>query len=262
MSHYDDYSRRYRNIAFERRGGVVQMRLHTNGGPLKWGSNEGSIHAQLSDSFHDLARDPDLRALILTGTGDVFCTALDPQGNPATITATSWARLMREGRELLLRVLDVEVPVIAAVNGPAHIHSELPVLADIVLAAETAEFADRVHFAYGVVPGDGVHVVWPLLLGPNRSRHFLLTGNAISAQEAQALGVVAEVRLTKNCRSAPGRSAPPSSRNPCWRCVTRDLRSHGAFVASSTTISIWDLRSKGSGCSRCVTDPSDGVTMP
>jgi enoyl-CoA hydratase/carnithine racemase len=193
MSHFDQYSGRYRNIAFERRGGVVQMRLHTNGGPLKWGSNEGSIHAQLSDSFHDLARDPDLRGLILTGTGDVFCTELDPQENPSTITATSWARLMREGRELLLRVLDVEIPVIAAVNGPVHIHSELPVLADIVLAADTAEFADRVHFAYGVVPGDGVHVVWPLLLGPNRSRHFLLTGNAISAAEAQALGVVAEV---------------------------------------------------------------------
>ena len=49
------------------------------------------------------------------------------------------------------------------------------------------------HFAYGVVPGDGVHVVWPMLLGPNRARHFLLTGRAIGAQEAQTLGVVAEV---------------------------------------------------------------------
>jgi enoyl-CoA hydratase/carnithine racemase len=193
MSHYDDYSGRYRNIAFERRGGVVQMRLHSNGGPLKWGSNEGSTHAQLSDAFRDLARDPELRALILTATGDVFCTELDPHENPSTITATNWARLMREGRDLLLRLFDVEVPVIAAINGPVHIHSELPVLADIVLAAETAEFADRVHFAYGVVPGDGVHVVWPLLLGPNRARYFLLTGHAISAREAQALGVVAEV---------------------------------------------------------------------
>jgi enoyl-CoA hydratase/carnithine racemase len=125
MSHYDDYSGRYRNIAFERRGGVVQMRLHTNGGPLQWGSNEGSSHAQLSDAFLDLARDPDLRALILTGTGETFCTNLHPQENPAAITATNWARLMREGRDLLLRLLDVEVPVIAAVNGPVHIHSEL-----------------------------------------------------------------------------------------------------------------------------------------
>jgi enoyl-CoA hydratase/carnithine racemase len=67
------------------------------------------------------------------------------------------------------------------------------VLADIVLASDTAEFADRAHFVHGVVPGDGVHVVWPLLLGPNRARHFLMTGNALSAREAQALGVVAEV---------------------------------------------------------------------
>jgi enoyl-CoA hydratase/carnithine racemase len=193
MSLYDEYCGKYRNIAFERRGGVVQMRLHWNGGALKWGSSEGSTHAQLSDAFHDLSRDPDLRALILIGTGDVFCTELNPDENPSTITATTWARLMREGRDLLLRLLDVEVPVIAAVNGPVHIHSELPVLADIVLAAETAEFADRVHFAYGVVPGDGVHVVWPMLLGPNRARHFLLTGRAIGAQEAQTLGVVAEV---------------------------------------------------------------------
>ena len=193
MSSYDDYCGKYRNIAFERRGGVVRMRLHTDGGSLTWGSSEGSTHAQLSDAFHDLACDPDLRALILTGTGDVFCTELNPRENPSTITATNWARLMREGRELLLRLLDVEVPVIAAVNGPVHIHSELPALADIVLAAETAEFADRVHFSYGIVPGDGVHVIWPMLLGPNRARHFLLTGSAIGAREAQVLGIVAEV---------------------------------------------------------------------
>jgi enoyl-CoA hydratase/carnithine racemase len=43
------------------------------------------------------------------------------------------------------------------------------------------------------LPGDGVHIVWPMLLGPNRARHFLLTGRAIGAHEAQALGVVAEV---------------------------------------------------------------------
>jgi enoyl-CoA hydratase/carnithine racemase len=193
MSHFDEYCGKYRNIAFERRGGVVQMRLHTNAGPVTWGSNEGSSHAQLSEAFYDLACDPDLRALILTGTGAVFCTDLNPQENPAQINATTWARMLREGRDLLLRLLEVEVPVIAAVNGPVHIHSELPVLADIVLAAETAEFADRVHFTYGVVPGDGVHVVWPMLLGPNRARHFLLTGRAIDAREALALGIVAEV---------------------------------------------------------------------
>ena len=92
-----------------------------------------------------------------------------------------------------MNLLEIEVPIIAAVNGPALVHAEIPLLSDIVLAAESAEFQDAPHFPRGTVPGDGVHVVWPLLLGPNRGRYFLLTGQKLSAQEALALGVVSEV---------------------------------------------------------------------
>src|SRR5439155_14342142 len=67
------------------------------------------------------------------------------------------------------------------------------VLSDIVIAAENAEFQDAPHFPSGLVPGDGVHIVWPLLLGVNRGRYFLLTGQKLSAREAQTLGVVNEV---------------------------------------------------------------------
>jgi len=104
-----------------------------------------------------------------------------------------WSRIMQEGRDLIMNFLEIHVPVIAAVNGPAFIHAELPVLADVVLAAQQAEFADLAHFPVGVVPGDGAQVVWPMLLGPNRGRYFLMTGQRISAIEAQGLGVVAEV---------------------------------------------------------------------
>src|SRR5215475_16080772 len=83
--------------------------------------------------------------------------------------------------------------MIAAVNGPAIIHAELAVLCDIVLAADTAVFQDAPHFPGGLVPGDGVHVVWPLVLGANRGRYFLLTGQKLSAQEALNLGVVSEI---------------------------------------------------------------------
>jgi enoyl-CoA hydratase/carnithine racemase len=84
--------------------------------------------------------------------------------------------------------------MIAAVNGPALIHAEIAVLCDIVLAAPHAEFADLAHVpSGGAVPGDGVHTVWPMLLGPNRGRYFLLTGERISAAEARAIGVVGEV---------------------------------------------------------------------
>jgi enoyl-CoA hydratase/carnithine racemase len=83
--------------------------------------------------------------------------------------------------------------MIAAVNGSALIHAELAVLCDIVLAADTTEFQDAPHFPMGLVPGDGVHVVWPLILGPNRGRYFLLTGQKLFASEALDLGVVNEV---------------------------------------------------------------------
>jgi enoyl-CoA hydratase/carnithine racemase len=90
-------------------------------------------------------------------------------------------------------LLDIEVPVIAAINGPVRIHPEIPVLADVVLAADTALFQDAPHFMSGIVPGDGAHVVWPHLLGPNRGRYFLITGQELDARTAREYGVVNEV---------------------------------------------------------------------
>jgi enoyl-CoA hydratase/carnithine racemase len=104
-----------------------------------------------------------------------------------------WMRIHREALDLLNNLLAIPVPMIAAVNGPALIHAELAVLCDIVLAADTAEFADLAHVPGGAVPGDGVHTVWPMLLGPNRGRYFLMTGERIGAAEAKVLGVVGEV---------------------------------------------------------------------
>lgn len=92
-----------------------------------------------------------------------------------------------------MNLLDIDVPIIAAVNGPVFIHSEIPTMSDIVLAADHASFADKAHAPGGVVPGDGVHIWWQMLLGPNQGRHFLLTGREISAQEGRELGFVAEV---------------------------------------------------------------------
>ena len=93
-----------------------------------------------------------------------------------------------------MNLLNIEVPVISAINGPAWRHGEIPLLSDIVLAADTAAFQDlRAFLPNGLVPGDGMHIVMPLLLGMNRGRYFLLTGQTLSAQEAKDLGLVAEV---------------------------------------------------------------------
>src|SRR5207253_6958294 len=114
-------------------------------------------------------------------------------GDADKIPAAVWDEVMSDARRLIMNHLDIEVPIIAAVNGPALIHAELALLCDVVLATETADFQDLPHFPSGLVPGDGVHVIFPLLFGFNRGRYFLLTGEKIPAQEARTLGLVGEV---------------------------------------------------------------------
>jgi enoyl-CoA hydratase/carnithine racemase len=134
--------------------------------------------------------------VIMTGTGDEFSgVRASPQTTSFTArpTVETLDRIHWEGRALLMNLLGIEVPVIAALNGPAWRHSEIPLLSDIVLASDTTAFQDSAHFMSNMVPGDGMHIVYPLLLGFNRARYFLLTGQTIGAQEAHQLGLVAEV---------------------------------------------------------------------
>jgi enoyl-CoA hydratase/carnithine racemase len=177
---------------------------------------------------------------VLTGTGAEFWTEVDDSAWDLS-TPAGWDRIYWEGRRLLQCLLDVPVPMIAAVNGPAHVHAEIAVLCDIVLAAETAEFQDVAHFSgFQVVPGDGSHLVWPLLLGHNRGKYFLLTGQKLSAREAQALGVVNEVlpaaELLPRARALAAelaRRSPVTLRytrvalNMLLRTVMQDGVSHG-----------------------------------
>lgn len=195
MTQLGDYQHKYTGINFTRSpSGVLEMAIHTRGGSAKWGTSLTSLHTELGEALLDVARDHANKVVIFTGTGDSFIAEFDREENyPEASLAEMWPRIYDEGNALLHNLLAIPVPVIAAVNGSALIHAELPVVSDIVLAADTAEFADLAHFPNGTVPGDGVHTVWPMLLGPNRGRYFLLTGERIGAAEAQRLGVVAEV---------------------------------------------------------------------
>src|SRR5262249_59994734 len=193
MSSLDEYAIKYKTARLERRNGVLQVTLHTEGQSLRWGL---LAHGELPEAFHDIGADRENRVVILTGTGDEFS---GPRATPGTSSFPSRPSIDRidrihwEGRHLLMRLLEIEVPVISAINGPAWRHGEIPLLCDIVLAADTAQFQDSAHFVSDVVPGDGMHIVMPLLLGMNRGRYFLLTGQTLDAQKALDLGLVAEV---------------------------------------------------------------------
>jgi enoyl-CoA hydratase/carnithine racemase len=186
----EDYASKYKFIKMERTDGILQMTLHSKGGELKWGMRP---HEELSYAFADVARDHENKTVIITGSGDAFCADALWGGDIDKIKPSSWDHTFSDGKHLLMNHLDIEVPMIAAVNGPALIHAELALLCDVVIASENAEFQDLPHFPGGLVPGDGVHVIFPLLMGYNRGRYFLLTGQKISARQALDMGLVSEV---------------------------------------------------------------------
>jgi enoyl-CoA hydratase/carnithine racemase len=190
MTTLDQYKNKYENVRLDRRDGILQMTLHTNGDTLQWGAVP---HRELPRAFADIGADPENRVVIMTGSGEGFT---GPQGSRDTIprrTPAQWDATYWEGKHLLMNLLDIEAPMISAINGPALRHSELPLLCDIVLATEETAFQDSGHFMNGLIPGDGMHVVYPMLLGMNRGRYFLLTGQKLSAHEAKDLGLVNEV---------------------------------------------------------------------
>jgi enoyl-CoA hydratase/carnithine racemase len=196
MTKLSDYAERYENIRLRREDGILEMQLHSDGGPLRWSAIPDR---EVGECLRDIAGDRENRCLILTGTGDTFCAAADPEGGARVLAEVGGNpldflhSLYDQAYRLQINHLDVPVPIIAAVNGPATWHAEIALLGDLVIATADSYFQDAPHFPSNLVPGDGVHVVWPALLGPNLGRYFLLTGMKLHAAEAYQRGLVQEI---------------------------------------------------------------------
>ena len=195
MSKFDDYSRTYRFIKMERRSGILQMALHTDGGPLRWNLD---AQVEFARAFGDVGADRENRVVILTGSGNEFSgPRLDPNASffhGAKLTPGGVHEVFVNARKMVNAVLGIEVPMIAAVNGPAKRHADLALMCDIVIAADDVTFEDTAHFHNGgIVPGDGINVVYTMLMGLNRARYLMLTGQVLSAREAKEMGLVAEL---------------------------------------------------------------------
>ena len=149
MSRFDTYRDRFPNARLNRsKTGVLEVALHTDGGTVVF---NGYTHEQFVDLFHAIASDPDNRVVILTGSGAAFMESISPEGFDF-FTPQGYDKIYREGKKVLMNILDIEVPLIAAVNGPVRLHSEYILLADIVLATPSTVFQDKPHFEFGIVP--------------------------------------------------------------------------------------------------------------
>jgi enoyl-CoA hydratase/carnithine racemase len=190
MSRFDTYRQSFPNARLTRsKSGVLEVALHTGGDTLIF---DGHTHEQFVDLFHAIGSDSDNRVVILTGSGSAFMETISPEGFDF-FTPQGYDKIYREGRKVLMNILDIEVPLIAAVNGPARLHSEYILLADIVLATPSTVFQDKPHFDFGIVPGDGVHLVWQEAIGTIRGRYFILTRQELDAQTAKEWGAVNEI---------------------------------------------------------------------
>src|SRR5579871_3352536 len=159
-----------------------------------------AVHHELEQIWIDVRADHDVNAIILTGAGRAFCAGGDVKGMAAgSLTSSTGKRgkgrgrgpiAASNGRRLVDNMLDVEQPIIGAINGDAvGLGATLALLCDITVVSEKARFADT-HVKVGVVAGDGGAVIWPLLIGPHRAKEFLMRGNFISGAEAGRIGMV------------------------------------------------------------------------
>jgi enoyl-CoA hydratase/carnithine racemase len=190
MARINSYQEAFSNARLNRKpNGVLEVALHTDGGKLVF---NGYTHEQFVTLFHAIGEDRENRVVILTGTGDAFMDAISPEGFDF-FTPSGYDKILREGRKVLSNILDIEVPMITALNGPVLLHSEYALLTDIILATPETVFQDKPHFEFGIVPGDGMHIVWPEVIGSIRGRYFLLTRQVLDAQTAKDWGVVNEI---------------------------------------------------------------------
>lgn len=185
------YFTKYPTIRFERDAdGVLVMALHLNGGPLEFTAAD---HEAYVDAFYEVGRDRDNKIVILTGAGGDFITSIDFGSFGDVSDPDVWSKVHDEGTQVLENIANIRVPMIFALEGRAHVHTEYGLLANIIVAGEGATFDDLPHFSGGIIPGDGVFTLWSYFVGPGRAQAMLLDPRPLGAREAKALGIVAEV---------------------------------------------------------------------
>jgi enoyl-CoA hydratase/carnithine racemase len=199
---FEAYAEKYAAyFMMQRRDGIIELRMHTDGGPARF---DFAVHNAWAQAWLEIGNDPDNEVLILTGTGDQWL------GTPDTLDAglgEAAGQLMHGPRpadfayehgyydatKLLENfVFGIDIPTIAALNGPSVAHTEFALLCDITLAAETATITDP-HLLAGTAPGDGQQLTLQELIGTKRAAYHLYTGQPIGAQQALELGLVNEV---------------------------------------------------------------------
>ncbi len=182
-----DHDHEFRTIGFERDGDVLVVTIDHPDSEMN--AVDHDLHADLTALFRRLRSEREARAVLLTGRGRAFSAGGDFDWFPALQDPDARRALQHDAKAMIWDLLDVHLPVVAAVNGHAMgLGASVALLSDVVFVAESARIGDP-HVSVGLVAGDGGTIAWPLALGPMLAKRFLLTGDPVSAEEAVRLGL-------------------------------------------------------------------------
>jgi enoyl-CoA hydratase/carnithine racemase len=191
---FEDYREKYATyFNMERRNGILQVHMHTDGGPVMYGL---PIHNAWSQLWLDIGNDPDNEVLIFSGTGDKWIAGFDPEMSTQPLhelpADAFYDQIYSDATKLLEAfIFNIDIPTISCING-SGLHTEFALLCDITLCAEQAELFDP-HFKFGLVPGDGQGLTFQELMGLKRAAYYLYTSDTITAEMAKEMGLVNEV---------------------------------------------------------------------
>jgi enoyl-CoA hydratase len=170
-------------VLIDKQDGIATVTLNR---PEKLNALNRELRKTFCQAMQELRADPEVRVVIITGAGRAFCVGLDLRE-----LGTAQGGVRDEGKVSFVSVIDdMEVPVIAAVNGFAITGGfELALACDLIIAADTAQFADT-HARVGVMPGGGMSARLPRAVGIRKAKELSLTGNYLPAREAERMGLV------------------------------------------------------------------------
>jgi enoyl-CoA hydratase len=181
----------YTTLETARTGDVLRVTIAHPTSPVN--AVDDALHHDLTHLFADLKRERDARAVLLTGRGRAFSAGGDFNWFPQLREPGRMEALRRDAKQLIWDLLDVEIPIVAALNGPAMgLGASIALLCDVIFMADTATIGDP-HVRVGIVAGDGGAAIWPLAVGPARAKQYLLTGDPLPAAVAERIGLVNKV---------------------------------------------------------------------
>lgn len=175
----------FETILTEQAGKVFTITLNR---PERLNAVNPVLHHELVEAIRFGADAEDIDVIVLTGAGRAFCAGGDM--SDVSETPAKFLKEARHARGIVFGMLECEKPIVCRMNGDAiGLGATFALLSDVVIAADTARIADP-HVKMGLVAGDGGALIWPLLVGPMLAKYYLLTGDLMSAADAQHHGLI------------------------------------------------------------------------